>query len=232
MRARRLGPHLRAVLARKWAERPNRVEGPFVLAGVLAVNTRSLRATRPLICPFTPKAGANGDPKTRDSLTPFEMTLCKWFEYTEKFKLYHYRTVGRGGCRRSRFVACSTSVGFGLLRVFVRRKRTAAQRHHLLHDLFRNASVHRAPEGIHLAGHYDCVSLAVGDGIAEMVGKRDPLYPHHHVRQFLLAGDLKVPGFELRLAEQGTLQRFAFHVKGVGFNVIAAGPRDQLSVVR
>jgi len=29
--------------------------------------------------------------KTRDSLTPFEMTLCKWFEYTEKFKLYHYR---------------------------------------------------------------------------------------------------------------------------------------------
>ena len=28
--------------------------------------------------------------KTRDSLTPFEMTLCKWFEYTEKFKLYHY----------------------------------------------------------------------------------------------------------------------------------------------
>src|SRR5689334_25089815 len=54
------------------------------------VNTRSLRAARPLICPFTPKAGANGDPKTRDSLTPFEMTLCKWFEYTEKFKLYHY----------------------------------------------------------------------------------------------------------------------------------------------
>ena len=54
------------------------------------VNTRSLRATRPLICPFTPKAGANGDPKTRDSLTPFEMTLCKWLEYTEKFKLYHY----------------------------------------------------------------------------------------------------------------------------------------------
>jgi len=41
------------------------------------VNTRSLRATRPLM-------------KTRDSLTPFEMTLCKWFEYTEKFKLYHY----------------------------------------------------------------------------------------------------------------------------------------------
>jgi len=28
--------------------------------------------------------------KTRDSLTPFEMTLCKWFEYTEKFKLYQY----------------------------------------------------------------------------------------------------------------------------------------------
>ena len=74
MRARRLGPHLRAVLARKWAERPNRGEGPFVLAG----NTRSLRATRPLM-------------KTRGSLTPFEMTLCKWFENTEKFKLYHYQ---------------------------------------------------------------------------------------------------------------------------------------------
>jgi len=29
MRARRLGPHLRAVLARKWAERPNRGEGTF-----------------------------------------------------------------------------------------------------------------------------------------------------------------------------------------------------------
>jgi hypothetical protein len=28
--------------------------------------------------------------KTRGSLTPL-MTLCKWFEYIEKFKLYHYQ---------------------------------------------------------------------------------------------------------------------------------------------
>jgi hypothetical protein len=50
MRARRL-------------QRPNRGEGPFVLA----VDTGSLRATRPLM-------------NARGSLTPFEMTLCKWFE--------------------------------------------------------------------------------------------------------------------------------------------------------
>jgi hypothetical protein len=44
MRARRRAP-IRARLWREWAERPNRGEGPFVLAG----NTRSLRATRPLM---------------------------------------------------------------------------------------------------------------------------------------------------------------------------------------
>jgi hypothetical protein len=58
MRARRL-------------QRPNRGEGPFACQ----VNTRSLRAARPLICPFSPKAGENGALKTRASLTPFEMTL-------------------------------------------------------------------------------------------------------------------------------------------------------------
>src|SRR6478672_3612792 len=76
------------------------------------VNTRSLRATRPLICPFTPKAGENGDPKTRDSLTPFEMTLCKWFEYTEKFKLYQYllfrvKRLHTPGMARISTVKCS-----------------------------------------------------------------------------------------------------------------------------
>jgi hypothetical protein len=35
------------------------------------------RSTRPLIYPFSPKAGVNGALKTRDSLTPFEMTFCK-----------------------------------------------------------------------------------------------------------------------------------------------------------
>ena len=32
MKGAQSGSHLRAALARKWAERPNRGEGPFVLA--------------------------------------------------------------------------------------------------------------------------------------------------------------------------------------------------------
>src|SRR5207253_10957991 len=39
-------------------------------------NARSFRATRPL-CPFTPKAGVNGDPKSRVRLTPVRMTKLR-----------------------------------------------------------------------------------------------------------------------------------------------------------
>jgi hypothetical protein len=56
-------PELPSMRARR-LQRPNRGEGPCVLA---RVNTRSLRATRPLR-------------RTRDSLTPFEMTFRKQFE--------------------------------------------------------------------------------------------------------------------------------------------------------
>src|SRR6478609_4281992 len=74
------GSRLRAALARKWAERASRTEGPcafYYMEFYVTKNARSLKATRPLICPFTPKAGANGDPKTRSSLTPFKTSLGK-----------------------------------------------------------------------------------------------------------------------------------------------------------
>jgi len=32
--------------------------------------------TRAPVCPFTPNAGANGDPKTRARFTGFGMTIC------------------------------------------------------------------------------------------------------------------------------------------------------------
>jgi ISXO2-like transposase domain len=54
-------------------------EGPCVLLKVSKTKGLS-RATRPLMT-------------TRGPLTPVEMTLCKWFEYIEKFKLYHYRKI-------------------------------------------------------------------------------------------------------------------------------------------
>jgi hypothetical protein len=57
-------------------QRPNRGEGPFAFASKHKVS----QATRPLIYPFSPKAGVNGALKTRGSLTPFEMTICNWFE--------------------------------------------------------------------------------------------------------------------------------------------------------
>ena len=63
-------------------------KGPCVL---FKGNTRSLRATRPLICPFSPKTGVNGDPDNAGSLTPFEMTLVDGLNKTKNLKLHHYR---------------------------------------------------------------------------------------------------------------------------------------------
>ena len=59
MRARRLGPHLRAVLARKWAERPNRGEGPFVLAGKHKVS----QGYSPADLPIHAKSGREWGPE-------------------------------------------------------------------------------------------------------------------------------------------------------------------------
>ena len=59
MRARRLGPHLRAVLARKWAERANRGEGPFVLAGKHKVS----QGYSPADLPIHAKSGREWGPE-------------------------------------------------------------------------------------------------------------------------------------------------------------------------
>src|SRR6478752_3073937 len=60
------GFHLRAALARKWAERASRTEGPcafYYMEFYVTKNARSLKATRPLICPSTPKAARMGTRK-------------------------------------------------------------------------------------------------------------------------------------------------------------------------
>jgi hypothetical protein len=50
-------------------------------------NKRSLTPTRAL-CPFTPKAGVNGNPKTRASLTEFGMTSCHIQQRTDDLRFF------------------------------------------------------------------------------------------------------------------------------------------------
>jgi putative endonuclease len=69
-------PELPSMRARR-LQRPNRGEGPFVLAGKHKVSQGYSPADLPILAKKRARMGAL---KTRGSLTPFEMTLGKWFE--------------------------------------------------------------------------------------------------------------------------------------------------------
>ena len=73
------GSRLRAALARKWAERASRTEGPCVFYYIecMSLKHKVPQGYSPADLPIHAKSGREWGPDNAGSFTPFEMTLCK-----------------------------------------------------------------------------------------------------------------------------------------------------------